>query len=129
MPKKVEETTDAANGEKKTSCARGCLVLLGVLILLIGAGVYLFTIAGKGTVEVLEEYHEELSPLLPEEYGDDVFGFFSEVLKGVISGEIEPDSALELSFALFRSLYDGVLTPDEIRSILELLSEVGGERL
>jgi len=124
--KKVGGTDDQKNG-KKSTCSMGCLVFVGVLVILIGIGIFSFH---KITSEAFESFDEDLSELIPEGYETpDMYKAIWDLMGGVISGEIEPERFMNVSFELAISMMDGVLTYEELSNIIRLIYDLDGMKI
>lgn len=113
--------------DKKSSCALGCLVLVGVLVIVIAAGVFAFH---KITSEAFETFDEDIAKLIPEDYEThDLYEAVWDLIKGVVSGEIEPERMMMVSSELVISMMDGVLTYEELRNIIGLIYNIEGMKI
>lgn len=112
---------------KKSTCFVGCLVLLGVLVILIGIGIFSFH---KISSDAFERFDEDLSKLIPEGYETrDMYKAIGDLIGGVISGEIEPERIMRVSFNLVISMMDGVLTYEELSNIIRLIYNLEGKKI
>ena len=113
--------------DKKSTCFVGCLVFIGVLVILIGIGIFSFH---KISSEAFESFDEDLSKLIPEGYETrDMYQAIGDLIEGVISGEIEPERIMRVSFKLVISMMDGVLTYEELSNIIGLIYNLEGMQI
>jgi hypothetical protein len=125
----MADRTKNSEGEKdkKSSCFLGCLVLVGVLVIVIATGIFAFH---KITSEAFETFDEDIAKLMPEGYETrDLYEAVWDLIKGVVSGEIEPERMMWVSSALVFSMMDGVLTYEELSNIIGLIYNIEGMRI
>ena len=113
--------------DKKSSCTMGCLVLVGVLVIVIATGVFAFH---KITSQAFETFDEDIAKLIPEGYETrDIYEAIWDLIEGVISGEIEPERMMMVSSKLVISMMDGVLTYEELRNIIDMIYNIEGMKI
>jgi hypothetical protein len=108
---------------KSRTCLFGCLIAVGVCVILSAAGAWMIYRAA----ERLEAGGGETLP--PGITYQEVWSIGERFIDGLTDGSIGPETGVRVVSQLFFDVIDGVLTKDEIGSILEQMKRACGMSL
>jgi hypothetical protein len=94
-------------GRGRGVCLYGCLALIAIAVILSAAGVWAIHRVADGATLLIGGLA----------FGE-VFGIGGQFVAGLMDGSIRPEVAVQILCRLFTDMSDGVLTTEEIRSIL-----------
>jgi hypothetical protein len=109
--------------QKSRTCLVGCMIAVGVCVILSAAGAWMIYRAA----ERLEARGGETLPsgITYQE----AWSIGERFIGGLTDGSISPETGVRIATQLFIDAIDGVLTNDEIGSILEQMRRACGMRL
>lgn len=110
-------TADAGDSGGRTYLY-GCLLLVGTLVILSAAGVW----AAYRTADAVSSLTGGTTPT-------QVLELVEGLAAGLMNGSIRPETGIQMLCQLFADTRDGVLTTEEIWSILEQARDACGARL
>jgi hypothetical protein len=100
-------TPTGTGGRGRGVCLYGCLALIAIVLILSAAGVWAIHRAADGA-----------TPLTGGLTIGEVFDTGERFVAGLMDGSIRPEAAVQIVCRLFTDMSDGVLTAEEIWSIL-----------
>ena len=100
-------TPTGTGGRSRGVYLYGCLVLIAIIVILSTAGVW-----------AIHRAADDATPLTGGLTIGEVFDIGERFVAGLMDGSIRQEAAVQILFRLFTDMSDGVLTTEEIWSIL-----------
>jgi hypothetical protein len=121
--------TDPGTG-RRSACLYGCLVAVGIVVILSAVGVWTAYRTAGGALRALERLEAEGEAALPPGVTlQEATLVWEEFIDGLMYGSIRPETGASILSRLFLDASDGVLTREEIGSILEQMRRARGMNL
>ncbi len=115
---------------KRSACLYGCLALVGIVVVLTAVGAWAAYRAADGALKAFERLQAEGEAALPAGItSQEASRIGEEFIDGLMDGSISPETGTRILSELFFDANDGILTKEEIGSILDQMRRARGMNL
>ncbi len=123
-------TGGGAGSGGRSACLYGCLAAIGIVVILSAVGSWAAYRVAGGALKAVERFEAEGEAALPPGMSSqEATVIWERFIDGLMDGSIRPETGARILSRLFFDASDGVLTRQEIGSILEQMRRARGMNL